>query len=254
MKKLLSILYGAAYGVATVVPGLSGGTLLVLFGVYDKVCSAMSLDMKSIKQNLPFLCMFGIGAVVGVIGFAKVVKDVLIEHFPLWTFLTLALLMLITLPSIIKTAYKSDNGSLFKPSCFVPIILGAAVIVALFLAEMFGVFGADAADTAGTLKLGIAAAIAAVVMVIPGVSGSFMLVAFGIYETCMGALKDLARLNFDWSVLVPVGIGVVLGIVLGAKLVMFLLKRWRVTVYSAIIGMVAASVVMLVVDSVIKYA
>ena len=87
------------------------------------------------------------------------------------------------------------------------------------------------------LFLMLAAFIAAIAMIIPGVSGSFMMVLFGVYATVIAAIK-----NLDIIVLIPVAIGVILGLVLGARLISFLMKRFRLIVFSGILGLVVGSV------------
>ena len=82
MQNILAILYGIVFGIANVIPGVSGGTMLVVFGCYDKVCGALTLNLKEIKKNIVFLVFFGIGAVIGIVGFAFVITW-LFTNFPL---------------------------------------------------------------------------------------------------------------------------------------------------------------------------
>ena len=85
-----------------------------------------------------------------------------------------------------------------------------------------------------TLLLGVT--VAAVAMIIPGVSGSFVMVLLGLYTTVIGAIKSL-----DFMILIPTAIGVFIGIVFGAKLISALMKRYSLLVYSAIMGLVIGS-------------
>jgi len=242
VKKLLGIIYGFVYGASLIIPGLSGSTFLVIFGCYDKVCAAFALDFKAIKEHFTFYIVFGLGAVAGLVGSIFAITE-LIERFH-WSNLIFAALILIGLPAIIKSAdgEGAENSSVkFKPLCIIPFVLGAAAIVAVSLSEMFLEGGSD---SVGVIGLVVYSSIAAAAMLIPGISGAFMLMAFGIYEPVMGALRAL-----DFSIIIPAVIGIVLGLVLGAKLITFLLKKFRLMVYSALIGMVIASVVMLVVST-----
>jgi putative membrane protein len=208
----------------------------------------MALDFKAIKRDFVFYAFFGLGTVAGIVGFAHVIMF-FIERYPLWTYLFLAAMILVGLPSIFKKA--AESGKL-RPVCAIPFTLGAALIIGIFLAEMYGVFGGGTSAAMPAPLLGVYAAFGAVGAMIPGVSGSFILVAFGIYEPVMGAVRELPSIN--WGVLVPAGIGIVTGLVAGARLALFFLKRWRLMVYSAILGMVAASVVGLVVSTIAQYS
>ncbi|MBR4305268.1 MAG: DUF368 domain-containing protein, partial [Ruminiclostridium sp.] len=78
--------------------------------------------------------------------------------------------------------------------------------------------------------------IAAIAMIIPGVSGSFVMMTLGVYSTIIAALK-----NFDIAIIIPCAIGAIIGLVVGARLIVFLMKRWSLIVYSVILGLVAGS-------------
>jgi putative membrane protein len=262
---MIALLVGILHGVAIVVPGISGGTILIIFGVYDKCCAAMALDFKTIKRDFLFYVLIVLGTGAGVAGFSHAIMF-FIERFPLWTYLFLAAMIVVGIPAVVRAAVVDKKNTTtdfrpnftqalkrFKPICAIPFTVGAAGIVAIFLAEMLGTANAETSETANALILGAYSSLGAVAAMIPGVSGSFVMVAFGIYEPIMSAVRELTRLNINWAVLVPAGIGILTGLVAGARLVLFLLKKWRLMVYSAILGMVAASVVMLVISSIVMY-
>ena len=334
MQNLLAVFYGLVFGIANIIPGVSGGTMLVVFGCYDKVCGALTLNLKEIKKNIVFLIFFGIGAVIGILGFAFVISW-LFENCPVQTNLFFMGLILGSVPLILRNATVSEK---FRPSCRVPFLIGLAAVVGLTLLqsgssadglkvmvsggavivtnpsgnpaveswsieaetdfsgitveggdyaveykpgtvdkikEIFGLSGeseeipntivpknpalapgetAVSPITGGTLgefeavsryamstglfvKLLLATFVAAVAMIIPGVSGSFVMVTLGTYAPVIGAIKEL-----DLLTLVPVAVGAVGGIVLGARLVTFLMKRFRLMTFSVILGLVAGSV------------
>jgi putative membrane protein len=243
IKNLLGFICGIVYGIAMVIPGLSGGSMLVVFGFYDRVCAAFALDFKIIKKHFVFFVFFGTGAMAGILGFAKLISY-LIEHYPMWTFLAFAVLIAAIIPSIVKTAFSHDK---FTPACVVPLLLGYAVVVGMFLlegAEKTATDAQTAMNAALFAKLIICSAIAAFAMLIPGISGSLMLVVFGIYETVTGALSD-----FNFTVLAPAVIGILLGLVFGAKLIVFLLGKFKRITYSAILGLVTGSAVILIISA-----
>ena len=235
MQYLLAVLYGLVFGIANVIPGVSGGTMLVVFGCYDKVCGALSLNLKEIKKNIVFLVFFGIGAAAGIVGFSFVITW-LFENFPIETYMFFIGLIVGSIPLIIRNATLNKK---FSPVCLIPFVLALVLVVGLAMLE-----GSGAAAESAVTVTGIAAAalylgagfISAVAMIIPGVSGSFVMVLIGTYASVIGAIKGL-----DFAILIPTAIGVIAGLVLGARLITFLLKKYRLMVFSAILGLVAGS-------------
>lgn len=242
IKRLLGLIYGALWGMAHIVPGLSGGTLLVIFGCYDTVCQAFALNFKEIKKHIIFFILFGIGAVAGVVGFIHAVMY-MFEHFNVQTNLFFMGLIIGGIPLILRLAREDEKIS---AKCLFPFLLGLIIVLGFFFIDKFGLLAADAAETmsfATVARLVIGAFVAAIAMVVPGISGASILIAVGIYEPVMEAVK-----SFDFTILIPAGVGLLLGIVLGAKAIIFLLKKSKLLVYSAILGMVIGSAVPLFPD------
>ena len=236
VQYILAAVYGLVFGIANIIPGVSGGTMLVVFGCYDKVCGALSLNLKEIKKNIVFLIFFGIGAVIGLLGFAVVITW-LFDSFPTETYMFFMGLIAGSAPLIIRNATVKEK---FRPICALPFVLALALVVGLAMLEQSGAV-APAADIQGIgafILYLVAGFIAAVAMIIPGVSGSFIMVLLGTYETVIASIH-LLSLNF--AVIIPTAVGVIAGLVLGARLITFLLKRYRLMVFSAILGLVVGS-------------
>lgn len=234
MQYLLAVLYGLVFGIANIIPGVSGGTMLVVFGCYDKVCGALSLNLKEIKKNIVFLIFFGIGAAAGIVGFSFVITW-LFENFPTETYMFFIGLIVGSIPLIIRNATVKKK---FSPICIIPFVLALALVVGLAMLEASG------SETAAVTATGIGAMafylfagfVAAVAMIIPGVSGSFVMVLLGTYASVIAAIKGL-----EFAILIPTAIGVLGGLILGARLITFLLKKFRLMVFSAILGLVVGS-------------
>jgi len=244
MHNFLGLIYGIVYGVAHVVPGLSGGTFLVVFGCYDLVCEAFALNFKMIKKHFFFLLFFGIGTVGGLVGFVHAITF-LLDRFGIQTNLFFMGLILGGIPLIVKIATEEEK---FKPVCLPPFLLGFGLVASLFILEKIGVFTMHAAfdvDVWFIVRIVLYSIVAAIAMIMPGISGAFVLVAFGVYDMFMGAIKAL-----DPMVLIPAVIGILIGIVVGAKLMLWVLKKYKLIVYSAIIGMVIGSVLPLFPDGI----
>lgn len=241
MQKIISyikfFLSGLAFGIANVIPGVSGGTMLVVFGIYDKLTEAIS-GIKAIFKNFFFLLTFALGAGGGIILFAFVITS-LFELFGLQTNMFFIGLILGSIPLIYKSATEDSK---LKPLCLLPFLLAFGIVVALAMLEKMDIVSAAAGsvegfDIIGMLKLFVCAVIAAVTMIIPGVSGSFVMMLLGVYETVIGAITAL-----NLYVLAPFALGAVVGIIGGAKLISVLIQKHKLMVYSAIMGLVIGSV------------
>jgi len=246
MKKVLGylklILCGIVFGIANVIPGVSGGTMLVVFGVYDQLTEAIS-GVKAIIKNIVFLLFLGIGAGVGILGFAALIKY-LFENYGVQTNMYFIGLILGSVPMIFHMGTAEKK---VRPLCLLPLILAMGLVIGLTVLN--GYMEANdlipAAETVEgfsvfvTVKLLICAFVAAVAMIIPGLSGSFVMMLLGVYNTVINAIQ-IKALNF--YVIIPVAVGVILGVILGAKLISTLIKKYKLMVYSAIMGLVIGSV------------
>lgn len=231
-------LCGIVFGTANVIPGVSGGTMLVIFGVFDRLTEAIS-GIKKIIKNIPFLLAFGLGAGVGILFSAKVISS-LFEMFGIQTNMFFIGLILGGIPLIYKIGTAEKKA---KPMCALPFIIAMAVVIGLSVLDKLEVFsiGVESQvtgfDLVFSIKMLVCAAFAAVTMIIPGISGSFIMMLLGVYETIIGALKDL-----NLWVIIPFAIGAVVGIIVGAKLISMLISKNRLMVYSALMGLVVGSV------------
>ena len=242
MKKVLQyikvFLSGIVFGVANIIPGVSGGTMLVVFGIYDQLTEAIS-GIKAIIKNIVFLLFFGAGAGIGLLGFASVIS-MLFQNFGVQTNMFFIGLILGSIPMIYR---MGTSESKVKPLCAVPFVLALGVVILLAVLEQMNVVpAADVVtgfDLGMTVKLFVCAVLAAVAMIIPGLSGSFVMMLLGVYQTIIGAIQ-IKALNF--YVIIPVAIGVVIGIICGAKVISILIKKYKLMVYSAIMGLVVGSV------------
>ena len=252
MNFILDILRGMVIGIANVIPGVSGGTMAVSMGIYDKMIFALTHIFKEIKKSIITLLPIGIGMGLGIVGLAKLI-EIMFDKIPVQTNLFFIGLILGGLPMIIKEVKGKKIG--------VAHIIGFIVFFALVvgLALLDGVTGEDADlsfSLLTELKLIGAGIIAAATMVIPGVSGSMMLMLLGLYQPVISAINDFvsALKNFDMQgilagvgILLPFGIGVVIGIFAIAKLIEFLFNRFATVVYWCIIGLITASPIAIVI-------
>lgn len=241
MKKFVEylkiFLCGVVFGTANVIPGVSGGTMLVVFGIFDRLTDAIS-GIKKIFANFWFLFTFALGAGGGILLSAKLINK-LFTGFPIQTNLFFIGLIVGGIPLIYKLGTAEKR---MKPLCVVPFVVAMALVIGMTILEKRNIFElapdvVEGFDIVVSLKLMACAALAAVTMIIPGISGSFVMMLLGVYQTIIGALE-----SFNFYVIIPFAIGAVIGIIFGAKLISFLIKKNKLMVYSALMGLVVGSV------------
>ena len=240
LNYIKKIIAGIAIGIANVIPGVSGGTIAVVFGVYSDLIGAASLDIKTIKANFKiYLCLFG-GIGLGVLLFARLFK-IVYERFPIQTNFFFIGLIVGSIFIIFEFVREKEQKSSFKTaSKILWFFIGLSIMLALYFFK-----GAAASSTAAveTLSLGsfiflfLAGFVGAAAMVIPGISGSFLLLIMGAYYTVIKAITEL-----NIPVLIPVGLGILAGIILSARLIGFLMEKFPKITYAFILGLVAGSI------------
>jgi putative membrane protein len=252
LKLIPPFIYGAIFGITNVIPGVSTGTMMVVFGCYDIVCGALALDFKHIRKHILFLLPFGFGAVAGLGGAVYAIAG-FIERHPIPTYLFFIGLIIGSLPMIWK---KLKAGRDFKKpevryALLVPGIIALAIILELTLQTGEA---PEAAETAVQLtllyglRLFFGSVVAAAALIIPGISGAFILLLFGIYPVITGAARNLiggGAVMTDFIILLIAGSGIILGVVFGARLIKWLLERHHTMVYSIIAGLMLGSIFML---------
>lgn len=241
-----NILKGMVIGLANIIPGVSGGTMAVSMGIYDKLIHCITHLFKEFKKSVLFLLPIFIGAGLALVALPFVIEK-MFASFPLQTNFLFIGLIIGGLPAIwgkVK-GNRIGAGHIIVFLVFFAIVAGMAA-----LGETEG--NSVALDTGflSMVKLFFVGIIAAATMVIPGVSGSMMLLLMGYYHPILEVITNFIRslIVFDihgitrgLSLLVPAGIGVVLGIFGIAKLVEIVFEKYPLYAYSAIIGLIAAS-------------
>ncbi len=243
MKFILYAVYGCIIGVANIIPGVSGGTMAVILNVYDKLIDSVIGIKKHVKESLTFLIPVIIGGGLGIFGFAKLLKY-LIANFPMPTFFFFIGLILGTVPMIFKKVLTSKDGiKKFNIYTVIPFIVFLGIMIAL---SFFDPQNSSAAQMqinfVSWIYLFFGSALAAMCMIIPGVSGSMILMILGLYSTVLGAIADIFK-NFSGSamILLPAGLGIILGLLGGAKLIDICLKKFPQMTFAGILGLMLGS-------------
>lgn len=240
------LLQGMVVGIANIIPGVSGGTMMVAMGLYDKLIHAITHLKSEFKESLKLLVPIFLGAGIAIVALSRLF-EFLLENYPIPTNFAFCGLIAGSLPFIFKKV-KGHSVSVGRAVCF--IIFFAIVILMAVMGETSG----NAADVSfgliNVVKLLLVGIIAAATMVIPGVSGSMMLMLLGYYDTILKTINNFmdALVAFDMQdilvqcgILIPFGIGVILGIFLIAKIIEFIFSKAEIHAYYAIIGLILAS-------------
>ncbi len=263
MKWFLDVLRGMVIGLANVIPGVSGGTMMVSMGIYDKLIWSINHLLKQFKKSFTILLPYLVGMAAAII-LGSVALKVAFEKYPLPTNTLFIGLILGSLPIILRQIRGAKITALhvliflaFAALVIVPKVIANNTLVGDNVNGASNTLPLDVGHIIIYLLLGV---LSSASMVVPGISGSMMLKIFGYYEpivtqTLGGTFKDaIPAGNWDLvlhnlGVLLPFAVGIVIGIFGVAKLIEFLLKKWKVPTYCAILGMVVASPVVILMDS-----
>lgn len=234
MEHVVNVLKGIVIGVANAIPGVSGGTMMVIMKVFDRLLGAVSFNLKKLKENFWFLLTIVIGMGIGVILSSKVLS-ICFERFYVQTQFFFMGVVLGSLPMIYKEATKEKK---LTPVHLIPFAIGVAVIIGVSLISSST--GANTVrttlDVSTFIYLVIVSIIAAAAMIMPGLSGSLVLLILGGYQTAIQAVDEM-----NIPILIPIAIGVIIGIVACAKLITLCLKKWQRGTYSVILGLIFGS-------------
>lgn len=239
------ILKGMVIGIANVIPGVSGGTMAVSMGIYDKMIHAITHVFKEFKKSFLILLPIVIGMLISIVGASKGIEW-MYAVIPIQTTGLFIGLIVGGLPSVYKRVkgHKVKFGHVLATLLMFGVVLGLA-----FVGDP-----QNSSDVSfsfmNVLKLLGAGIVASATMVIPGISGSMMMMLMGYYYKIINAVSAFADSVFaldgsgmlaGCAVLVPFGIGVLVGIVVIAKLIEIIFDKCPMYAYSAIIGLIVAS-------------
>ena len=251
MQNLFFVLAGVLFGLANVIPGVSGGTMAVVFGVYERLIGILSDPIKGIRKEWKFILVFGVGAVIGILAFGKLMNW-LLERYPSQSAMFFVGVILGSLPMLFKSSFVRDGKARVTAGTLIAFLVGFAIMIPMIAAGNTdeAKAAAKAGAALGSVNVGQAllmvlyGVIASSTMIIPGISGSFVMLLLGVYGKIIAAVAALTSSNLMSAVilLIPFGIGVVLGLVFCSKLIKFLLKKYPNITYAAIFGFVVGSI------------
>lgn len=229
---------GAVIGVAMIIPGVSGGTLAVLMNVYDKLIGAISNIRRDFKNSVTFLLPILLGAGLAVAAMYFPLKYAL-EYAPFPTVMLFVGLMFGSCPKIIKDGVEKGFNKMHIAAVILPL---AAVIGICFIPGLGDADLSAGMPVYGYFLLLLVGAVASCALVVPGISGSMLLLIFGYYNSIFDTVSAL-KTDFGHSLLVLFifAVGLIVGFLSIAKLMKFFMKKFPVGTGWAIIGFVAGS-------------
>lgn len=239
LRWLFGIIQGALIGGGAILPGISGGVLSVLFGVYRPIMELLTHPITAIKKYYKILIPIGIGAAVGFILFSKLVAAMFSEQTETYAVCLFIGLIIGTIPMLWKDAGKGGSGNKVgrsKGSIASMVIAFVALLGILLSLELLAKLDIEP-NFWWYLFCG---AVWGLSLIVPGLSSSSILIFMGLYEKMSEGIGDL-----NFMVIIPVILGILIVAVLLARVVNRLFERHYSIVSHAIIGLVAASAVMI---------
>lgn len=237
---------GVLMGLANLVPGISGGTMLLAAGVYPKFIAAIAevSTLKFKKRSLMVLGMVVMAALLSIVLFAGPVKNLVVNHR--WAMYSIFIgLTLGGVPVVWKMVKKPVD-----PKVWIFALLGFIPMALLAWQQMQSPGGGG--DNGGFLMLFLAGVAGASAMILPGVSGGYLLLVMGVYVTILGGVESLkdalkardfaAAMDPVMEVVLPVGLGVVIGVLVVSNALKWVMERYEQPTLGVLLGLLVGAV------------
>ena len=261
VKHIRNFLNGVAFGITETVPGVSGGTIAIILGFYYELIECVNHFTKDYKKYLKFAIPLILGMVTGLVVFSSIIHF-LLTHHSLPTMLFFIGLIVGIIPLIYDKVRQPNE---YLPSMWYLVLI--PLIFLIIISNIRGVLVPDPAEVVRTINtpfmllIFVSGIVAAAALVIPGISGSFVLLLIGIYplatysiSSLRGWLMDITNVSLFidiCKVLVPLGFGVIIGGLSMARLIEKLLLHYHMIIYSIILGLLLGSVYALFRDPIV---
>ena len=231
------VLKGIIIGIGKIIPGVSGSMLAISLGVYEKLIESINNFFKSPKKNLVFLLKIAIGVIISIVFFSNIILSALNKYYLITMFFFIGLIIG-GFDDITKNINKQDKYLAISP--FIVIVLlgimninNEIIINNSILNFMYFI---------------LTGFIDALTAVIPGISGTATLMMLGSYTTLIksfSSIFDLYYITYNLKILIPFGIGFVIGIIITSKLIQYLFNNYKSKTYSLIFGFSIATILLM---------
>ncbi|HBC4607521.1 TPA: DUF368 domain-containing protein [Staphylococcus aureus] len=239
--KWINILKGFAMGTSDLVPGVSGGTIALLLGIYNQFIASISgIFSRRFWPSFTFLIPIIIGMLLAMGSLSNLFNYLLSQHH-IPTMFFFGGLIIGIVPYLLKISnYKTS----FTTKHYMMVIAGIAILIVITLMNNGDKHAGETLtlSTGLIIKYFIAGMCASSAMLLPGISGSFMLLVFGVYGTVMLTISEVVKLNFTGlPILLAVGFGVLAGFIISSKIIQYFLTHHKLMTFALIIGFVVGS-------------
>lgn len=236
---------GFIIGIGKIIPGVSGAMLAISLGVYDKAIDYIGNFNKYKKESIKYLFPIGIGIVVSIILFSKIINFLLVKYY-LFTMLFFIGLIIGGIPSVTKNVSKCD---------YYIVIISFILFMCLSLNGIDNVY-AIRNNFIDMVIFFVSGVIETIGTIVPGVSGTALLMIIGTYNiiiSTIGNITDINSIIYNLRIIIPFIIGICFSIVIIIKIINFLFKKYNNKVYASILGILISSIVLLIFKS-FKYS
>lgn len=229
-----NIYRGILMGISDLIPGVSGGTIAFILGIYDRLLESISgFFSRDWKKYLGFLVPLGIGIVITLLLFSRVIEYLLEQHYEATQFFFMGLIIGV-IPYIMKQAEVKKNFT--ARHLIILVVIGAALAATAFIPTEEDLAPITSLTLPIFFLLFFSGWLASMAMLLPGISGSFILLLLGVYSTAINALSTL-----NIPVALAIGAGVIVGFIVSSKAIQYLLEHFTYVTYAAIIGLILGS-------------
>ncbi|ARK20548.1 DUF368 domain-containing protein [Sporosarcina sp. P26b] len=225
---------GFLMGISDLVPGVSGGTIAFILGIYDQLLISISgFFSKDWKKHIGFLLPLGIGMGATIVLFSKVISYLLKHYHEPTQYFFLGLIIGV-IPFVSKQAGLKQN---FKLHHIILMLLVAAALASTAFLNPIAPITITHLTVKSTIILFLSGWAGSMAMLLPGVSGSFVLLLLGVYATVITAISD-----FNIPIIIATGCGIVFGFIISSKVIRYLLSHFHTGMFAVIIGLILGSI------------
>lgn len=242
---LILLLKGFIIGVAFIIPGVSGGTLAIYLGVYQGILDSIDNLFRQFKKSVLYLLPILLGVGLSVVLLAKLVSILLDWNSFIVLFFFIGLII-----GGIRFVYKRAEITKLDPSLIISFLVSFGLLILIIILDKTSSNpGIDYFSFSFWTYLLIFAlgAIASITMIVPGISGSAVLLVLGFYtaivSNVVGNIFDFSSIGYNLQVVIPFGLGALAGILVFSKIINFSLRKYPKQTYFAILGFIIASVI-----------
>ncbi len=232
---LKNFFYGIIIGIGFIIPGVSGGVLATILGIYDTILDKLNNLFKNFKENILYLLPIVVGIIISILLFSKLILYLLNNKLNFISYVFIGLI-LGCIPYLFKEIKNKTQKSISITYLLITFILG----IILFLIEKNNIFDTN---NPTFLIMFIAGIFYAIGKIVPGISGAALLMLLGVYEYFLSVIANPLSITFDTILIfIPFIISFIFSSIIIIKLIDYLLKKHFRNTYSAIIGFVLSSI------------